>query len=264
VADAAGRTRVAIAQIPQSGDMAVNLAEIRWATEQARAARAELVCFPECALTGYGPIFHPSSCSFEARALRRALTDARRMARAAGVAMILGTHLPSNGGWKNSVLAIRRSGRTLGRYDKAHLYGRDAEYYLAGTAPAKVIRLGALRIGMQICFDLRFPEPFRALALRGAEVVIVPAVVHGEGESWKAPVIEAHVRSRAAENGRFVIFVNAAGRWQNAPSCVADPRGELIARIRRGARRVVTLSIDPLRVRDDFLRCRRTELYAMS
>lgn len=255
------RFSVAVAQVAQSGDMAANLAEIGRAIGLARQAGADLVCFPECALTGYGPIFHRSPASFEAGAVAHALEAVRRAGRAAGLALILGTHLPSNGGWTNSVLAFDSDGTVLGRYDKAHLYGDDAKFYRAGAERARVFRLGSVRIAMQICFDLRFPEPFRLLAVGGADVVVVSAVVHGRDDFWKGPVIEAHVRSRAAENGRFVVFANAAGRWQNAASCVADPRGEIIARARRGIRQVMTVSIEPSRVSNDFIDRRRAELY---
>ena len=116
-------------------------------------------------------------------------------------------------------------------------------------------------MGLQACFDIRFPEPFRALALAGAQMIVVPSHVHGKSDMWKNPVFEAHVRSRAAENGRFVVFVNAAGPEQNVPSMIADPRGELVAKCHKAARHLLVARLAVHRVSDDFLRCRRTDLY---
>lgn len=260
---------VAIAQIPQSRDISDNLRRIADAVAQARAARADILCLPECALTGYGPAFHKSSAPFDPSPVASALSQARAMARDADMAILLGAHLllantgeaaPAHG-WTNSCLLISPRGRVLTRYDKAHLYGRDPEYYLAGRQRPAVATVRGGRIGIQICFDIRFPEPFRALALAGAHVIVVPSFIHGPRAMWKGPVVAAHVSSRAAENGRFVVFVNAAGPNQNVPSMIADPRGDIILRARRGVRQILTARLRLDHVNNDFLRRRRADLY---
>ena len=251
-----------VAQVGQCGDVAANLATIVLAAEEARGEGVELLVFPECALTGYGPAAHGSLDTFADKAeVAGALKVVRQLARRARMGIVLGTHLPLGDGWSNSVVMIAPSGRTVRRYDKAHLYGRGLEYYRAGRERPQPVTVRGVKVGMQICLDLRFPEPFRALACAGAEVLAVPSHIHGKGEMWKGPVMASHVVSRAAENGRFVIFANAAGRTQNAASVIADPRGEIIARARRGARQVVTARLDLTMVNDRFLQSRREDLY---
>ena len=257
----AKRFTLSIAQARQTHDVGHNLREIARFVEMAGAAGADLLVFPECALTGYGPRHHISTAGFDPDAVEAALEEARDLARAAGVALVLGTHLPLEGGWSNSALLISPKRRVMERYDKAHLYGRDTEYYLAGRALASVHRAGAAKVGMQICFDVRFPEPFRRLALGGAQVICVPSLIHGEADMWKGPVIEGHLRSRAAENGRFIAFANAAGATQNVPSMILDPFGRLLAQARRGSAQLLTAELDLKLVSDDYLRCRRTDLY---
>lgn len=258
------RITAGVAQVGQCADVEKNLATIAAAVADARAKRVRLLVFPECALTGYGPRYHASPDLFATGAeVAAGLKAVRAMARQARMAIVLGTHLPLGDGWSNSVVLIGPSGRTMGRYDKAHLYGWGYEYYRAGRERAQPVAACGVKVGMQICFDLRFPEPFRALALAGAQIMVTPSHIHGKGDMWKGPVIEGHAVSRAAENGRFVIFANAAGRTQNAASVMVNPRGEVMARARRGARQLITARIDTAEVNDACLDCRRTDLYGV-
>lgn len=252
---------LAIAQVKQTSDIGGNLREIGQFAALAARAKADLVCFPECALTGYGPILHESPAGFDADAVAAGVDDVRGLAREFKISVVLGTHLPLDGGWTNSLLLIRSDGRIVAQYDKAHLYGWDAEFYRAGRTAAAPVTLKGVRVGLQICFDIRFPEPFRALALGGAKLIVVPSYIHGKKDMWKDPVITGHVASRAAENGRFIAFANAAGRTQNVPSMVATPRGEVLARCRRGAEQLLVAELDLNDVSDEYLMCRRGDLY---
>jgi len=252
---------LALAQARQTADIGKNLRTIARFIARAQHARADLVCFPETALTGYGPGLHESSSKWDCDAVTAAVAEVRELARDARVAVVLGAHLPLDGGWTNSALLIRRDGRIVGRYDKAHLYGRDPEFYRAGRERARPFPLHGNRVGLQICFDIRFPEPFRALALGGAKLILVPSYIHGGHGMWKNPVISAHAASRAGENGRFAAFVNAAGKTQNVPSLVANPRGEIVARCRRGTEQLLTVELDLTAVNNDVLLWRRDDLY---
>ncbi len=253
--------RLALAQMAESPDLGRNLRRMTALAEEAAGGGARLVLFPECALTGYGPACHRDPADFDAEAVAAAVAALRDVSRAAGVALVAGAHLPAPGGWTNSALLISPR-RAPARYDKTHLYGQDSRYYRAGSRPSEPLRAAGLCLGMQICFDLRFPEPFRRLALQGVQAVAVPAHIAGRADMWKGPVIEAHVRSRAAENGRFVLFINAAGPDQNAPSMIADPRGCLLAACRPRREELLLAELDLDQVSDAFIACRRPDLYA--
>ena len=102
--------------------------------------------------------------------------------------------------------------------------------------------------GLQICYDQRFPEPWRVLALRGAQVVLHCSNACVPGDTWKIPVIEAHLRSRAAENGFFVVSVNHGGPSQNWGSVIYDPHGLEVARAGYDCEELVPADPDLTRV----------------
>ncbi|MEV4670651.1 MULTISPECIES: nitrilase-related carbon-nitrogen hydrolase [Actinomadura] len=134
----------------------------------------------------------------------------RRAAKAAGSAVVLGGFKRrSSGGVRNTALAIRADGEIAGGYDKIHLFdaridGRSFEasgVETAGDRPA-LLRVAGAAVGLTICYDVRFPELYRALALAGAEVLLVPsAFTRRTGEAhW-----ELLLRARAVENSAYVV-----------------------------------------------------------
>jgi len=253
--------KLAVAQMPGSNSIARNLVEIEKFAVEAREQKADILCFPECALTGYSPSYHKSPLALNADDVASGVAEVRRIARKLRLAMILGTQMPLDSGFTNSTLLIRPDGRVPGQYDKIHLYGRDVEYYRAGCKRPTLARTRGISVGMLICFDIRFPELFRSLALGGGQIIFVPSYIHGPRTQWKNTVIASHVSSRAAENGRFVCFANTAGATQNVPSMIANPRGEIIAKCRRNARQLLVADINLREVNDNFASCRRPELY---
>lgn len=253
--------KLAMAQMGETADLGRNLRRMAEMAREAAARRVAMAVFPECALTGYGPACHKSAADFDAEAVDAAVESLRELANETGVTLAAGAHLPREDGWTNSVLLITPRGKMPHRYDKAHLFGRDGEFYRPGRERPEVITTPAGKVGMQNCFDLRFPELFRVLALDGAEIIIVPSHVHGRETMWKGPVVDGHVRSRAAENGRFIVFVNTAGAIQNAPSMAADPKGCMVAVCAPKREELCVFDVDLGMVNDEFLRCRRTDLY---
>ena len=251
--------RVAVGQMRITDELRANLQIIEDLLAIARQRRARLLVLPECALTGYGPAVYDGPQRFDERGFKQVLDDVRAAAARAHIAVVAGAAVKQSKGWVDAAVLIGTNGKICGRYDKAHLHGEDSRYYQAGSR-AKVHRILDARLGMQICFDLRFPEPFRDLALRCAQVIAVPANICGADGMWKGPVIEAHVRTRAAENGRYVVFANAAGPDQNVPSMVADPRGEILARTSLDRAELITVDLDLTRVDNTLLRTRRTDL----
>ena len=171
------------------------------------------------------------------------------IARASGIARRLGVslHLGSlavalpDGRFANRSVLFRPDGSIAATYDKIHLFDatlpglkqyRESETY-AGGGSAVVTDAPGFKLGMTICYDVRFPALHRALAEAGAEVISVPA-------AFTVPTGEAHwevlLRARAIETGSWVIAAAQAGKHENGRSTwghsmIIDPWGKIVAEL---------------------------------
>ncbi|RJG14866.1 carbon-nitrogen hydrolase family protein [Massilia cavernae] len=169
-----------------------------------------------------------------------ALKGYRAAARELGVAVLVGSiaALNESGQMVNRCVFIDRQGAIACYYDKVHLFdaapgevvSTESKLYVAGTR-AVVAELDHARIGLSICYDLRFPQLFRTLAKGGANVLAIPAAfmqVTGEAH-W-----HALMRARAIENGCFVFAPaqcgnNYGARQSFGHSIIIDPWGRVLA-----------------------------------
>jgi len=142
-------------------------------------------------------------------------------------------------------------------------------YYTPGDHGAPVFATRAGRIGVAICYDRHYPEYMRALALGGADLVVVPQA--GSVGEWPEGLYEAEMRVAAFQNGYFVALCNRVGREEKltfaGESFVCAPDGRVIARAAQGADAILYADLDfaqnvSSHARQLFLRHRRPELYA--
>lgn len=184
-----------------------------------------------------------------------------------GVHVIAGSIAEKTGNdVRNTIYAFDRKGRENGSYSKIHLFRlMDEEKHLAAGDRLGELQLDGIQAGMMICYDIRFPELSRKLALQGAKVLFVPA-------EWPHPRLH-HWRTlltaRAIENQMYVVACNRVGRSGTTDffghSMIIDPWGDVIAegdeeeRIIRGE---LDLSlVDKVRTTIPVFKDRRPELY---
>jgi len=202
--------RLALAQLDfLVGDVSGNAARI---VEAARRARdelgADLVVFPELALTGYPPedlLLRPG--------LYRRIDEALERVRAAahGVAILLG-YPHRQGGGRYNAAALFRDGRIEAVYRKHHLPNYavfdEKRYFLPGEAPC-VVEIGGVRVGVTICEDVWLPGPAEGAAAAGAELLVnINASPYHVG---KQPEREAVVRARLREARIPAVYLNLVG-----------------------------------------------------
>ena len=151
----------------------------------------------------------------------------------------------------NVAAALGPDGALLARYQKVHLFDalnvRESELMLGGDSPPPIFTLQGIQLGLAICYDLRFPELFRNLALRGADAVIVPS-------AWYAgPMKEEHwltlLQARAIENTMYVCGANLCGEKFAGRTTIYDPFGVMLAGAGEGEA-LVTAQLERARLDD--------------
>lgn len=228
----------------------------------ASGADAELVVLPELWSTGY--VFSSraevASLAEDARAgpTARALHAAARRERRHYVA---GFAERSRGRFYNSAMLVGPAG-VRAVYRKLHLFEREQTWFSRGNLPLAVHRVGAARLGLMICFDWRFPEVARVLALAGADVIAHPSnLVFAQAQDA--------LRTRALENRVAIVTANRTG-VETRPggrvpftgrSQILDADGVVLARAPRSGDSVGAAAIALAGTRDKSL-TRITALFA--
>ena len=165
----------------------------------------------------------------------------------------------------NSVQLIGPAGARLANYRKTHLFGpAERAVFRPGAGFAAPIEVGGFMISMLICYDIEYPESVRALALMGADLVLVPTAL-GQGF---ANVPDLIVPARAVENRVFVAYCNHAGVENGLEfpglSRLAGPDGAIIAAAGAGEALIVgDIGAPGPRAGYPYLEDRRPELYGL-
>jgi predicted amidohydrolase len=248
------RFRVAVVQTrPRFGAVEENVAEALTLGSHALAAAggADLVVFPELFHTGYAFVSRREAQALAEDAVRgptaRALTA---FCREHGTVAIGGLCERRGRELFNSAVWAGADG-VRGVYRKVHLFDREQRWFARGREPWPVFRVGAARVGLMICFDWRFPEVARSLALAGADVVAHPA-------NLVMSHCQEAMRTRALENGLFFATANRVGadrrprltlRFTGA-SQVVDPSGRVLARAGARGAEAMVVDLDLARSRD--------------
>ena len=267
--------RLALVQQHATRDPGENLARGLAALDAAAAGGAALVAFAELAFEW----FHPQRpAAGEVRDLAQPVPGPiveafQRRAADLGVVVVLNVFERDGDRTFDCSPVIDADGRLLGRTRMVHIteYAcfHEQGYYAPGDTGAPVFDTRAGRVGVAICYDRHFPEYMRALALAGADLVVVPqAGVAGE---WPEGLYEAEMQVSAFQNGYFVALCNRVGHEDclsfTGESFVCDPAGRVIARAPSGQDAVLFCDVDlaeanASHARRLFLRHRRPELYA--
>lgn len=214
---------------PVIGRKAANAERILDLIREAAGHGAEYIVLPECALTGYcfdnpmepqglaEPVPGPFTARVAALAVELGVVVTVGLIEAAGTALF------------NTAIVAGPQG-LVARYRKAHLpcLGFD-RFATPGTEDFRTVAVGEVRMGVLICYDLRFPEAARLLTLQGADLIALPT-------NWPAPKGSIYpdfiVRTRACENRVYVVAANRVGKERGerfiGRSQIVDPSGDVL------------------------------------
>ena len=224
------------------GDIPQNTSIMASMAAQASRLRARVIVFPELCLSGY---LAPSDAGrLAVSPSGPEVSRLRGVARETGVALCFGfPERGVEGRFYNSMAFIERDGGLRAVYRKIHLWVTERGWAAEGTRLVS-FSLDNFKCGMWICYDSRFPEAARALALHGATLALVGSAWFGPQAEW-----ELASRARALDNGMFVAGAAAQGSFSGAPfhggSVIVDPHGEILAAAPEGEECVIAAECDP-------------------
>ena len=247
---------IAIIQMNSQDDKRANIATALELIDRAAATGARLVALPEV-----WPYLGPDESQDPAETIPGPITELlAQRARRHGIYIHSGSiyeKRPGDPGMYNTTVVLDPTGEIIARYSKIHMYDvvldGVAEYQeSASITPGDEIamtEIDGIPVGLTICYDLRFPELFRILALKGVQAIILPAaftLMTGK-DHW-----EPLIRARAIENELYMIApaqwgTHPPGKWCYGRSMVVDPWGTVVSTVSDGVG-IATAIIEPSRV----------------
>lgn len=262
---------IALTQLKSSRNKEENLELMRKYIIEASEQKAKLVVFPEVFM-----FYSPEEESVEEKHVKSEtlegsfVTTLRKYAKEYNIGIITGLYEKVNGDLRtyNTVIAINNEGEIIKVYRKTHLYDAfnyaESKKVLPGNNKYEPFELYNFKIGIIVCYEVRFPEIARTLALKGAEALIIPSAwVKGY---YKEDHWETLVKARALENTIYVATSNQIGNIFTGYSMLVDPLGFILERANEEEEYMIIGKIYKERIKKvrkvlPLLNQRRRELY---
>ena len=218
---------------PEMGNKESNLRKAEYFIESNSWFNPDLIILPEVFNSGVGQGQLQALAEFIPDGVTTGLMS--NLASKNNVNIVAGSYIEKcpDGKFRNTSVVFNRSGSIAGKYQKIHMFSyygsREGELITPGNS-CMVVETDIGKIGLSICYDLRFPELYRALAYAGAEIIVCPA-------AWPYPRLEHWLtlnKARAIENQVYFISVNQAGkagdnRVNLGHSMIINPWGDVVA-----------------------------------
>jgi predicted amidohydrolase len=253
---------------PRHGEVGENLDYVVRALSK---VRADLVVLPELCTTGY---LFPSRSEVtrlgEPVPTGHTCETMAALSRQTGTTVVWGMPVVAGSRLFNSAVMVTPQGE-FHVYHKAHLFLDEKDLFDRGDSPFPVFDIGAIKVGMLVCFDHFFPEAARSLALRGAQIICHPS-------NLVLDYAQANSVTRAVENRVFWILANRTGSETlgektlrfNGRSQIVAPDGRLLGCAGSASEELLIVEIDPAEAldkkvtpRNDLFLDRRTDLYSI-
>ncbi len=218
--------KIALAQTESCSDNQINIERADIAMKRSSEEGAKLIVFPECFI---------AALSKETQKIDGANVKAmQKLAKQYRLWVVFGMYETADEKRNyNTTLIVDDQGRIVSVYRKTHLYDafsyRESDFNKAGEKLFEPIDTPFGKLGLMVCYELRFPEIARYQALKGAELIVVPtAWVKGKGKSEQ---LRVSTLCRAMENVVFVAMCDMTGDIRVGESVVADPMGAVLGEL---------------------------------
>ena len=234
--------RIGAYQFAVSGNIDDNYHRIQEAILQAVCDHVRLIIFPECALTGYPPHDIEKSGFVEFDRLDHTYERLQEIVDDKQIHAIIGSITKENNMYFNSALLFSPH-QEIQVYNKRALWGWDKENFSVGQQNG-IFSIDGWRIGVRICFEVRFPEFFRELYKENTDLnVVLFYDISSEENLDRYELIKSHIITRAVENVTYTLSVNTCSAYQTAPTMLTDRSGRILNELGRNHDRLLVFDL---------------------
>ena len=262
--------KVAIVQFKASTNKETNLKKITDFISKAAKNKAKLVAFPEFMMFYTSSSQSPKQLANLAETINGNFVSMIAKSAKENHIQVVGSFYEKSSK-KDRVydtsFVVDKSGKVISTYRKIHLYDalgfRESDKMTSGSKIAKPVKTSIGKLGMMICYDLRFPEMSRSLAAAGSEILVAPS-------AWvKGDMKEEHWltinKTRAIENGCYVVAPDQVGNIYCGRSLIVDPYGKVLVDMKK-KQGIAYVDIDLKKIKQTrkvlpLLKNRRTDVY---
>ena len=238
--------KVATCQFPVGRFIQRNARAISEFLHKARRAKADIMHFSECALSGYVGTDFPNFEGYDWDLLREETEKVMALAAKLGLWVVLGSTHRLTGPNKphNSLYLINPSGKIVGRYDKRFCTPGDLRRLSPGDRFVN-FTLNGVKCSLLICFDLRFPELYRELYKQKVQCIFQSFYnARQNGPSVHTHIMRQTMQCRAATNHFWVSMSNSSGYYAPYPSCFIRPDGKIVRQLRSNRSGLMVNTVD--------------------
>lgn len=243
---AEGVLKIATCQFAVSRSITRNSQQIRNQMQKAKKASAEIVHFPECALSGYVGFDFPNFDGFDWELLKAETMKIATLAGRLKLWVALGSVHPLTSPNKpyNCLYLIGPDGKIEGRYDKRFCTAGELRRFTPGNRFV-FFTINGVKCSLLICFDLRFPELYRALYKEGVNCVLQSFYnARQKGPSVHTHIMRQTMQGNAATNHFWVSMSNASAYYSPYPSCFIQPDGVIVRQLKQNKSGIMVNAVD--------------------
>ena len=220
--------RIGAYQFRVTGDPRHNFTRIRAGIEEAAKEGVRFLAFPECAVTGYPPRCIRTASDVDFETVTHIHGQLQELSEKHQMFLVIGTIVQEGSLFYNTAMVFSPDGKRT-CYRKRALWGWDRENFTEGC-DLGVIKADSLKIGIRICFEIRFPEYFRELYKEQTDLNLILFYDESDRDDpERLSLIRGHIQTRAVENVCHILTCNTASEFQTAPTGIYDRSGRILA-----------------------------------
>ncbi len=224
--------RIAAYQFAVSNSIDKNFNEMKYAITQAAEKKVRMLIFPECALSGYPPYDIEKSSDADFNKISLYQEQFSSLAEKYNMYIVVGSIRQQKNNIYNSAIVFSTDYNTI-IYNKRALWGWDKDNFSEGKEKG-ILEIDGIKIGIRICFEVRFPEYFRELYIENTDLNIILFYDRSDKDDIvRYNMIKSHILTRAVENTCHILTVNTIYPYQTAPTALFDKSGMVLQELER-------------------------------